>query len=89
MTTSATSFVNWRRSMVRFVTTKIRFAKIVVALATANTTARSNVTSLLTSFAACVAAPDTWRATVLLIRGLPLVATLRGVALAVLLLRRW
>jgi hypothetical protein len=90
MTTSATSFANWPRSMVRFVTTKIRFVQIVVALATANTTARSNVTSLLTSFAACVAALDTWRATVLLIKGLPLVVvTLRGVALAVLLLRRW
>ena len=73
MITSATSFANWLRSMVRFVTTKIRFAKIVVASATANTTARSNVTSLLTSFAVCVAALDTWRATVPLTREPPLV----------------
>ena len=89
MTTSATSFASWRHSMVRSVTTKTRSAKIVVASATANTTARSNVTSLLTSFAVCVAALDTWRATVPLTRVLPTLAILRGVALVVLLLRRW
>jgi hypothetical protein len=90
MTTSATSFASWQHSMVRFVTTRTRSAKIVVASATANTTARSNVTSLLTSFAVCVAALDTWRATVPLTRGLPSeVVILRGVALVALLLRRW
>ena len=89
MTTSATSFASWRHLMVRFVTTKTRSAKIVVASVTANTTARSNVTSLLTSFAVCVAALDTWRATVPLTRGLPSLAIIRGVALVALLLRRW
>jgi hypothetical protein len=89
MITSGTSFASWQHSMVRFVTTKTRSAKIVVASATANTTARSNVTSLLTSFAVCVAALDTWRATVPLTKGLPSPVILRGVALVALLLRRW
>jgi hypothetical protein len=78
MTTSATSFASWRHSMVRFVTTRIRSAKIVVASVTANTTVRNNVTSLLTSFAVCVAAPDTWRATVPLTKGLPTVSISPG-----------
>ena len=88
-TTSATSFASWQHSTVRFVTTRTRYAKIVVASATANTTARNNVTSLLTSFAVCVAAPDTWRATAPLTRELPSVSNLRGVALVAPLLRRW
>ena len=89
MTTSGTSSASWQHSTVRFVTTKTRSAKTVVASAIANTTARSNVTSLLTSFAVCVAALDTWRATVPLTRGLPSPVILRGAALVALLLRRW
>jgi len=88
MTTSATSCVSWQRSMVRFVTTRTRYAKIVAASATANTTALSNVTSLLTSFAVCVAALDTWPVTVPSTKGLPSVVTLRQVLVAHLL-RRW
>ena len=88
MTTSAISSVSWQRSTARFVMTRTRSAKIVVASATANTTVRSNVTSPLTSFAVCVVALDTWRATVPLTRGLPSVVTHRG-ALAAFLLKRW
>jgi hydrogenase-4 membrane subunit HyfE len=74
--------------MVRFVTTRTKSAKIVAASATANTTALSNVTSLLTSFAVCVAALDTWPVTVPLTKGLPSVVTLPRVLVAHLL-RRW
>ena len=89
MTISAISSASWLHSMERFATTRTRSAKIVVASAIVNTTVRSNVTSLLTSFAVCVAALDTWRATVPLTKGSPSVVTLRGVAQAVFLLRRW
>jgi hypothetical protein len=63
------------RSMAHFATMRIRSAKTVVESATANTTVQSNVTSLLTSFAVCVAVLDTWRVIVPLTRGLPLVVT--------------
>jgi hypothetical protein len=90
MIISAISSASWLHSMERFVTTRTRSAKIVVASATVNTTVRSNVTSLLTSFAVCVAALDTWRATVPLTKGSPSpVVTHREVAKAVFLLRRW
>jgi hypothetical protein len=91
MTISAISSASWLHSMERFATTRTRSAKIVVASAIVNTTVRSNVTSLLTSSAVCVAALDTWRATVPLTKGSPSGVTLRvrGVVQAVFLLRRW
>lgn len=75
MTTSAISSASWLRSMAHFVMTRIRSAKIVVASVIANMTVRSNVTSLLTSFAVCVAVLDTWRATVPLTKAFPSAAT--------------
>jgi hypothetical protein len=44
--------------------TRIKFAKIVVVLDTANMTALSSATSLLTSFAVFAAALDIWLVTV-------------------------
>lgn len=64
MTTNATSSGSWPLSTVHFATTRIKFVKIVVALATANTIAQSSVISLLTSSAEFVAAQDIWLGTV-------------------------
>lgn len=64
MTTNVTSSGSWLHSTAHFATMKIKFVKIVVVLATANTIAQSSVILLLTSSAEFVAVQGTWLETV-------------------------